>query len=391
MSALSLRSICRDRNIPLAAVASAAGVSRSAISQLANRGQWPATDAAGVRDRITQFLQARGIHADWARKEKAPTRANASGPVVPNPVTSQESNMVLLKVGLSEAARKAWGITRDPFGPPIDIADVFLGSPDIRYVREAMVSTAKHGGFLGVLGESGAGKSTLREELVDRLRRENQPVIVIEPRVEAMEESDSRGKPLRSLHIAEALMATVAPLTRVASSPDARLRQLHSTLKESARTGHKHLLMIEEAHALPVPTLKHLKRFLEMKDGLKPLLSILLIGQPELRTKLNPANPELREVVQRIELIDLPPLDEQLVPYLTFRFERVGVKLGDVVEPGALDALRAVMTDSTGTSRGAVSRLHPLAVHNLLTRALNLAARVGAPKVTADIVREGAR
>ena len=31
---------------------------------------------------------------------------------------------------------------------------------------------------------------------------------------------------------------------------------------------------------------------------------------------------------------------------------------------------------------------YPLAVHNLLTRALNLAAELGVPRVTGDVVKE---
>jgi hypothetical protein len=57
------------------------------------------------------------------------------------------------------------------------------------------------------------------------------------------------------------------------SSPEARFRQLHEVLRDSHRTGARHVLLIEEAHCLPVPTLKHLKRYLELKDGMKPLLS----------------------------------------------------------------------------------------------------------------------
>src|SRR5690606_4900928 len=152
------------------------------------------------------------------------------------------------------------------------------------------------------VGESGAGKSTLREELQDRIRREEQAVLMIEPYVLGMEGTDSIGKTLRAQHIAEAVMATVDPLAKTKSSPEARFRQVHETLRQSARAGHSHVLVIEEAHSLPLATLKHLKRFRELKDGLRPLLSIILIGQPELATKLSEHNPEVREVVQRIEI-----------------------------------------------------------------------------------------
>ncbi len=391
MSALALRTLCDQHRISLTEVATAAGVSRSAISQLANRGAWPARNRAEVRNRITQFLRGRGISAEWTRKEKAQPRGNATEPGSTTQDTTQEVCMLLRRETLSEATRRHFRMTRDPFAEPREIADVYTGSPDIRYVRESMMDKVRHGGMLAVVGESGAGKSTLREELVDRIQREEQPVLVVQPYVLAMEDNDTRGKTLKALHIAEAIMATVAPLTKTMSSPEARFRQLHQALRESSRAGHRHLLLIEEAHSIPIPTMKHLKRFLELKDGLRPLLSIILLGQPELATKLSEQNPEVREVVQRIEVVHLPPLDTHLQQYLTHRFQRVGLALADLVEPAALDAVVSRLTTPTGTSRTRASNLYPLAVHNVLARGLNQAAALGAPKVTADMVREGGR
>lgn len=391
MTSLALRALCDEHEISYTELARYAGISRTAVSQLANRGVWPARRRAQVRHAITNHLRAHGITADWTRKQKAPTRANASGPGSTVAPTTEELSMLLRLEPLHEATRRHFRLPRDPFQAPRDVADVYTGSPDVRYIREAMRDKCLHGGFLAVIGESGAGKSTLREELLDRLQREEQPVLVVQPYVLAMEDADSRGKTLKALHIAEAVMATVAPLTKTLSSPEARFRQLHNALRESSRAGHRHVLLIEEAHSLPIPTMKHLKRFLELKDGLRPLLSIILIGQPELGAKLSEQNPEVREVVQRIEIVHLPPLDQHLGAYLTHRFERVGVQLSEVIEPAALDAIVTRLTTTTGTSRGRASNLYPLAVHNVLARALNAAAALGAPKVSAEMVRDGGR
>jgi type II secretory pathway predicted ATPase ExeA len=393
MSALVLRAMCDQHEISFTEVARAAEISRTAISQLANRGVWPARDRASIRTRITEFLRGHGITADWSRKEKAPTCSSTSRPGNTKSMTppKQETEMLLRKETLSESTRRHFQLARDPFADPRELADVYTGSPDIRYVRESMMDKVRHGGFLAVIGESGAGKSTLREELIDRLQRDAQPVLVAMPYVIAMEDSESKGKILKATAISDSIMATVAPLTRVMSSPDARWRQLHNTLRESSRAGHRHLLLIEEAHALAIPTLKHLKRFIELKDGLRPLISIILLGQPELAAKLSEQNPEVREVVQRVEIVHLPPLDTNLGGYLTHRFERMGLKLPDYIDAPALDAIVTRMTTATGTSRGKSSNLYPLAVHNVLARAFNLAASLGAPRVTAEMVKEGAR
>ena len=316
--------------------------------------------------------------------EVAPPRANAAEPSPPSPEKDQheEESMLLRKQNLTPAARRHFALTRDPFADPATPEDVFL-SNEIRYVREALYQVARRGGFMALIAESGAGKSTLREELIDRIQREEQACIVVQPYVLAMEDNDNAGKTLKALHIAEAIMSAVSPQAKVKSSPQARFEQLHATLRDSSRAGHSHALLIEEAHSLSRATLKHLKRFLEVKDGLRPLLSVILIGQPELLDKLSDSDPTMREVVQRIETISLPALDQDLEPYLKHRFQRSGVALDKVLAADALAALRAKLTPT----RGSGTLLYPLAVHNALTGAMNRAADLGVPVVNAQVIQ----
>lgn len=373
-----------EQGLTIAALARAVGIDRGAMSRALHHGIWPVRDADAIRERVATALAEHGI----SEKEKAPKRRRASRLCVST--HQQETDpMLLKKTALSPAARQHFQLARDPFAECREPADVFLASSDVRYVREALWSTVRHGGFLGIVGESGSGKTTLREELMDRLQRDEPSVIVAQPYVLAMEERDTVGTTLRSKHIAECLVHAVAPLSPLRASPEARFRQLHEVLRESARAGMRHTLMIEEAHCLPIPTLKHLKRYLELKDGMRPLLSIVLFGQPELAVKLDERNPQVREVAQRIELVTLPPLDQHLGDYLRHRFQRVGTNVDAVIDPSGIDALRARLTPNHKQARGG-SLLYPLALHNALAGAMNAAASLGAPKVTRDIVAGGA-
>jgi Type II secretory pathway, component ExeA (predicted ATPase) len=99
--------------------------------------------------------------------------------------------------------------------------------------------------------------------------------------------------------------------------------------------------------------------------------------------------PEVREVVQRCELVELPPLDTQLEAYLGFKFERVGKPLDEVFDKGALDGIRArLIFTKSGKTRESVSLMYPLMINNLVTAALNMAATLGLPKINNDLIME---
>lgn len=390
---LKLKGILQDMGQPQAALAQSLGVSSAAVAQLVNHNLWPRRlEGEVLRGRIRAFLSASGVNdaaiAGAFDEADAPVLKPVAKPCG-NVVSKEDDSMLLPKQTLQPATRKAFGLFRDPFDELQSAEDMWV-SPDIRYVREAMYQTARHGGFLAIEGESGAGKSTLRRDLVNRLAQNNDAVLVIEPYVLASEDNDTKGKSLKSTHIAESMMAAVAPLAKPKSSPEARFAQLHRALKESHAAGYRHCLVIEEAHSLPVPTLKHLKRILELEVGFTKLVSIIMIGQPELGVKLSERNADVREVVQRCERVTLAPVDRsRLKEFLTFRFERVGKALADVMDDGAVDAIVARLSQPTrqGGRDGSVSLLYPLAIGNLLIAAMNLAVQLGVPKVSADVVK----
>jgi type II secretory pathway predicted ATPase ExeA len=378
---LMLKTILKEAEIPQSELAQALGVSGATVAQIVNHDQWPKRPpVAEIKRQIIEFLQERGIEPQEERCFAPAATGNEALPEE-HTMTPKEIDMLLRKQSLTQHARRQFGLVRDPFDEVRSGDEVFM-TPDSRYVREALRSTARHGGFMAVVGESGAGKSTLRRDLIDWTTKSSTPIVVIEPYVLGMEDNDNKGKTLKSGHIAEAILAAVAPRESVRQSPEARFRQVHEALRESHRAGNRHVLMIEEAHGLPIPTLKHLKRFFELEDGFSKLLGIVLIGQTELAQKLDERNPNVREVVQRCEVVTLNPLGAELEGYLRHRFAMADKALSDVIDVQGIEALRSKLTGREH------SVLYPLAVHNVMTAALNLAADLGMPLVTADLIRE---
>ncbi|MEO8118034.1 MAG: AAA family ATPase [Rhodoferax sp.] len=323
-------------------------------------------------------------------KKLAPTSSYLAGavPSVPSTDTEKEDSMLLVSEGLKPETRKHFKLPRNPFVDDVQTpADVFQ-TPSVRYVRAALTDCAQHHGFIAVVGESGAGKSTLAEDLQERIRADGRDILIIRPYVLGMEGSDDRGKTLKSTQIAEAIGTALDPNIMLKLSSEARFRQVHEMLKASRRIGRHHLLVIEEAHCLPLATLKHLKRFLELKDGMQRLLGIALIGQPELRSRLSSQNAEVREVAQRCEVVTLDPLDDELEGYLQHKFARFDLKLSDVFTADAFDAIRArlIRMPRGGKPSDAMSACFPLVVNNLVARAMNAAARAGWPQVDAQVI-----
>jgi Type II secretory pathway, component ExeA (predicted ATPase) len=280
---LALKNLLLNHGISQAQLARDLGLSPALVAQLLNHEKWPTSpDNTTLKGLITEVLADLDIAAPAAVFEPI---ADAM-PVILTP-NQESADMLLRKQTLTPAARKHFSLFRDPFSDDVnDAADVF-SSPDIRYVREYLWTTARHGGFVAIVGESGSGKTTLRRDLNDRIAREDAPVIVVEPYVLGMEDNDVRGKTLKASAIADSIILTLAPQERPRVSMEAKSRQLHRILKDSKRSGFNHCLIIEEAHGLSIHTLKHLKRFFELEDGFKKLLSIVLIGQTELKIKLN--------------------------------------------------------------------------------------------------------
>lgn len=391
-------------------------VSGASINLICNFGQWPTERSRSrghpgeeeLRPLIEQFLRMSGATEEQVATafNEAPstTCANRSCPMAadaaisgPQAHSQTEDNNMLRHHRLTPEARQHFRIPRDPFVDEMHSdADVFQ-SDDIRYVRATLRQTAKHGGMLGVIAQSGGGKSTLRHDLEQWITDNGEPIRLTMPYVLGMGTKDRQSKPLLADDLTRALFRTLDPTGSVPQNTQTRAERMHQLLVEGHRVGQRHALVIEEAHDLATPTLKHLKRFYELQVGFRKMLAVILIGQNELLKKLSEQNPEVREVVQRLEIIQVPPLDNNLEAYLRFKLDRVEASFDSIFEADAMAAIRERLRGTETENRGghrvtkSVSQCHPLAVNNLVSAAMNEAVRIGAPKVSGALIEAAGR
>ncbi|MDO9094468.1 MAG: AAA family ATPase [Rubrivivax sp.] len=408
---LTLGVVASRVGVSVTVMAEHTGISRTAIANLLSNN-WPVhTPREELTAKLLALMEERGatdtelatlFHA-FGRQTGTAGKAQPRGPDErapqapttpsrnPNGTNPEDNDMLPLKAVLTPKARKHFAIFRNPFDGPVNSEEQMYLGDDFVYVRESAWQCAQTSGFVAVVGESGAGKTTVLEDMEARLQANSDRIILIKPSVVGMEQDDNKGKTLKSADVMHAIVARLQPDRPVPQTDRARSDRAKKLLIASAAMGNAHLVVIEEAHCMPDATLKHLKRMNELRDGRRSLLGILLLGQPELKRRLADGlrDGTLREVAQRCEVVELLPLDGCIKPYLERRASAAGVPLARIVDEDGIQALRDRLT--RGTGRAAVSMCYPLAVSNLLVMAMNDAADVGSPTVTADIVRDCGR
>jgi type II secretory pathway predicted ATPase ExeA len=275
--------------------------------------------------------------------------------------------------------RKTFGIFRDPFTDDVAASDDVYLNEASRFAAEYLYQTAKAGGMVALVGESGSGKTTIRRYAIDRMQAEGQKVRIISPRI------IDKGR-LTAALICDAIIADCST-EKPRRTLEAKARQVEHILTNSSRSGFSHILMIEEAHDLSIQTLKYLKRFWELEDGFKKLLAIVLIGQIEMKAKLDESkNWEAREIIRRMEILELEPMDgKEIAHYLDIKFKRLNKNRQEVFTDDACTALgRKLLRQARNDVVYSVA--YPLLVNNWARRAMNLAASMKVKIVDADVV-----
>jgi len=376
-------------------------LSRAALAQIVNHQYFPRNlPESEFKEQFKKALEARGVSESelatiWEPegtdeyRGRAPMGLQVSTVIrpkafqAPKPAPQPDFEPMEIQM-LSPQAKRHFKLPRDPFSDDIHSPDDVFMSESQHYVVEAMIQTALTGGITAAIGESGSGKTTLRKLLQHRITRDRQNIRLIFP------QTFDKTR-LNTTSIGTAIINDLAPGESVKMKNEAIARQVSEILKRSARAGFKHVLMIEEAHDLSITTMKYLKRFneIESDDGFSKVLSIVLIAQPEMRTKLDVSRyPEAREFINRCEIATLEPLHQGLGDYLQHKFERVGARMGDLFAPDVVDAIRQRWTKIDPASREIKTNLYPLIVNNTVTNALNRAAQLGLPQINGDLIRE---
>src|SRR5690349_22555681 len=213
-------------------------------------------------------------------------------------------------------------------------------SEALNYLRYGIES---HAGFVVITGAIGSGKTTLLQTLLRGLDSQTTVARVMNTLLDPRE-------------LLESAMIDLG-LDPAGKSKPAMLKQFGEFLVAERQSGRLVLLVIDEAQNLTLPALEEIRMLSNLETEKSKLLQIILIGQPDLRDKLD--RPELEQLRQRITVsYHLEPLDaDETAHYINHRLARaaIGAPLefpGDVTEAihgrsGGVPRLINVIADAT--------------------------------------------
>jgi len=257
-----------------------------------------------------------------------------------------------------------FGFRESPFNVTPDPDFLWMNSTYMEAFATLQYGIEEKKGFIVVTGEVGTGKTTLLRKFMRTMGSSIHSVLIFNT----------------YLTFTELLRLTLRDLGLPIQSEDwlTMIETLNGYLIEQLKNRHVVCLLIDEAQNLSDDALEGVRLLSNLETDKEKLIQIVLMGQPELKDRLD--QPQLRQLKQRVVLeCRLVPLEKDDVrSYIDFRLKAAGYEGPGLFQAGSLDRI-------TFYSKG-IPRLINVICDNAL-----LSAYAGSQKmVTPQMVEEAA-
>jgi len=240
--------------------------------------------------------------------------------------------------------RAYWGLHALPFENTPDPRFLYLSSIHQEALVRLLYAIKGRKGAAMLIGEVGAGKTILSRGLIARLPAEQYDIgLVTNP---SLPPTDLLREILYQLGVTTPSGNQPDQQEHSSSSKLELLRALNEHCLRNWRAGKDTLIIVDEAQCIDDPeTFEELRLLLNFQLNERFLLTLLLIGQPELKDRVA----TLPQLEQRIALrYHLPPLDaEETAGYVQHRLSIAQVSR-PIFTP---EALRAIYNYTRGVPR----------------------------------------
>ncbi len=238
-----------------------------------------------------------------------------------------------------------FGLKRSPFQITPDI-DFFFSGSRRGDILSALLHVASHeDGIVTAVAEVGSGKTLLARLMISRLPENVSTIYLANP---CFSRDEIISAIARDLGMAE-----------LPASMEEKLARLYQELLARHAKGERVLLVVDEAHTMPMESLEEIRLLSNLETSHHKLINIMLFGQPELDTLL--ADRRLRQLRDRvIHRFELPPMSRHDgIAYIDHRLRTAGWHGGKLLTDAAANLLLK-------TSGGRARRVNLLADKALL-------------------------
>jgi len=205
-----------------------------------------------------------------------------------------------------------YALTEAPFDITPNPRFLFYSAKHREAYNHLLYGLRERKGFVQLTGEVGAGKTTLCRAMLEQLDGHYSTALILNPVMNA----DQLMKA-----IALEFGLPVHTLDRLET-----LAVINQFLLQQVERGKETVLIIDEAQDLTPELLEQVRLLSNLETDDRKLLQIVLLGQPELRERLN--RHELRQLRQRITVrYHLSPLNRyEVAHYIQHRLEVSGAR-----------------------------------------------------------------
>jgi len=179
-----------------------------------------------------------------------------------------------------------FGFKERPFNLVPDPIYLFLSKSHEEAMAHLAYAMIQGDGFVEITGEVGTGKTTLCRAFLEDLDKNTKAAYIFNPK-------------LNSIQLIKAINDEFGISSKADNTKDL-IDTFNSFLIENKAKGKKILLIIDEAQNLTNEVMEQLRLLSNLETTKHKLLQIILVGQTELREKLN--SHALRQLAQRITL-----------------------------------------------------------------------------------------